>query len=110
MMNMQGLMKKAQEMQKKMEQLQEELGDVEVTGTSGGGMVTVVMTCKGMTKSLKVSPELVSGDDKEMMEDLVVAAMNDARTKADAKMSEETQKAMKNMGIPPGALGGGLPF
>ena len=44
------------------------------------------------------------------MEDLVVAAMNDARTKADAKMSEETQKAMKNMGIPPGALGGGLPF
>lgn len=109
MMNMQSLMKKAQDMQKKMEALQEELGELEVEGSSGGGMVKVEMTCKGKVKALKVDPSLIKEDEAEMMEDLIVAAMNDARQKADEKMAEETQKAMQDMGLPPGAMGG-LPF
>ena len=103
-------MKKAQDMQKKMEALQAELAELEVTGTSGGGLVEVTMSCKGVVKSLNVDPSLITPDDAEVMEDLIVAAMNDARQKADAKMAEESQKAMSDMGIPPGALGGGLPF
>lgn len=106
------MMKKAQEMQKKMEALQEELGNQEVEGTSGGGLICVTMTCKGMVKGMKIDPSLVQPDDSEIMEDLIVAAINDARQKADAKMAEETQKAMGDMGLPAGALGGlgGLPF
>ena len=111
MMNMASMMKKAQDMQKKMGELQEELAEQEVTGGSGGGLVTVTMTCKGVVKALKVDPSLISADDSEIMEDLIVAGMNDARQKADAKMAEETQKAMGDMGLPAGALGGGgLPF
>lgn len=109
MMNMAGLMKKAQEMQKKMEQLQAELGDKLVDGVSGGGMVNVTMTCKGQVKKLKIDPSLINPQDAEMMEDLIVAALNDARSKADQKMADETQKAMQEMGIPPGAMGN-LPF
>ena len=110
MMNMANMMKKAQDMQKKMEELQEELAEQEVTGTSGGGLVEVTMSCKGVVKSLKVDPSLIDKDDAEVMEDLIVAAMNDTRQKADAKMAEETQKIMSEMGLPAGALGGGLPF
>ena len=110
MMNMANMMKKAQDMQKKMEELQAELAELEVTGTSGGGLVELTMSCKGVVKSLKVDPSLIEKDDAEVMEDLIVAAMNDARQKADAKMAEESQKAMGDMGLPPGALGGGLPF
>ncbi len=111
MMNMMNMMKKAKDMQAKMESLQEELGQQEVEGTSGGGLVTVTMSCKGVVKALKVDPSLVSKDDVEVMEDLIVAAMNDGRQKADARMAEETQKAMSDLGLPAGALGGGgLPF
>ena len=110
MLNMASMMKKAQDMKQKMEELQKELGKEEVTGTSGGGLVSVVMTCKGAVKSLNVDPALINKDDSEVMEDLIVASMNDARQKADAKMAEETQKAMGDLGLPPGALDGGLPF
>ena len=110
MLNMASMMKKAQDMKQKMEELQKELGKEEVTGTSGAGLVTIVMTCKGAVKSLNIDPTLINKDDSEVMEDLIVAAMNDARQKADAKMSEETQKAMSDLGLPPGALDGGLPF
>lgn len=112
MMNMANMMKKAQDMQKKMEVLQEELAQQEVQGTSGGGLISVTMTCKGAVKNIKIDPSLVTPDDCEIMEDLIVAAMNDARQKADAQMAEETQKAMGDMGLPAAALGGmgGLPF
>ncbi len=109
MMNMANLMQKAQDMQKKMEFLQEELGNLEVEGKSGGGLICVTMSCKGLVKSLRIDPSLVTPDDKEVMEDLIVASLNDARQKADAKMAEETQKAMGDMGLPAGALSG-LPF
>jgi DNA-binding YbaB/EbfC family protein len=109
--NMQQMMQKAQEMQRKMETLQKELGEMEVDGLAGGGLVTVTMTCKGTVKALKIDPSLVNPAEIELLEDIVKAAMNDARTKADSKMQDETGKAMAQMGLPPGMLGGGgLPF
>lgn len=111
MFNIQQMMQKAQAMQKKMAALQEELADVEVSGSAGGGLVQVVMTCKGALRSLSIDPSLINPAEKEMLEDMVKAACNDARSKADQKMSSETQKAMADMGLPPGMLGnGGLPF
>ena len=111
MFNIQQMMQKAQVMQKKMASLQEELAQVEVEGQSGGGMVKIVMTCKGIMRSITIDPSLVTAGDKEMLEDLIKAACNDARTRADTYVADETQKAMAGMGLPPGMLGGGgLPF
>ena len=111
MFNIQQMMQKAQKMQKKMEALQEELGHVEVQGVAGGGLVKVTITCKGQMTALSIDPSLVTPDDREILEDMIMAACNDARTKADQTMAEATQKAMNDMGIPPGMLGGGgLPF
>lgn len=111
MFNIQQMMQKAQVMQKKMAALQEELAGVEVSGSAGGGLVQVVMTCKGAMRSLTIDPSLIDPNDKEMLEDMIKAACNDARAKADEKMATETQKAMSDMGLPPGMLSnGGLPF
>ena len=99
-----GLMKQAQTMQENLKKAQEELGQVEVTGESGSGMVTVLMTCKHNVKRVTIDPSLLA-DDKDMLEDLVAAAFNDAVRKAaetsDAKMSKLTA------GLPPGLK---LPF
>jgi DNA-binding YbaB/EbfC family protein len=111
MFNIQQMMQKAQVMQKKMAALQEELADVEVSGSAGGGLVSVVITCKGVMRSIKIDPSLIVATEADMLEDMVKAACNDARAKADERMASETQKAMADMGLPPGMLGsGGLPF
>ncbi|MBI1326349.1 MAG: YbaB/EbfC family nucleoid-associated protein [Alphaproteobacteria bacterium] len=110
MVNMHALMQKAQAMQKKMEDLQNQLGEMEVMGAAGGGLVSAVVTCKGQVKKLSIDPSLINASEKEVLEDIIKAALNDARAKADAKMAEETQKAMGDMGLPPGMMGGGLPF
>lgn len=111
MFNMQQMMQKAQAVQKKMAALQAELNEVEVDGSSGAGLVRVTMTCKGNMKSLMIDPSLVNPSEKEVLEDLIKAACNDARSKADQKLADETQKAMADMGLPPGLLGGGgMPF
>ena len=107
MFNIQQMMQKAQVMQKKMAALQEELAEVEVSGSAGGGLVQVVMTCKGAMRSLTIDPSLIDPNDKDMLEDMIKAACNDARAKADEKMATETQKAMSDMGLPPGMLGNG---
>ena len=107
MFNMQQMMAKAQTMQKKMEEVQARAGEIEVEGQAGGGMVKVVMTCKGEVRSVVIDPSLMVADEKDMLEDLIKAAMNDARVKADAKMATETQSAMGSMGLPPGF---NLPF
>jgi hypothetical protein len=107
MFNMQQMMQKAQAMQKKMEDLQAQLNDMEVEGSSGGGLVKVVMTLKGAMRSIAIDPSIVSASEKEMLEDLIKAACNDARTKADEKMAAETQKSMGDMGLPAGFK---LPF
>ena len=107
MFNMQQMMAKAQTMQKKMEEVQAKAGEIEVEGQSGGGMVKITMTCKGEVRSVVLDPSVVVASDKDMLEDLIKAASNDARVKADAKMAEETQKAMGSMGLPAGFK---LPF
>ncbi len=102
MKNLAQMMKQAQEMQGKMTEMQEALANTEVTGTSGGGMVSVVMTGKGELRGVTIDPSLMTADEKEVLEDLIVAACNDARTRVDAFMAEETQKMMGGMQLPPG--------
>ena len=97
--NMQALLKQAQQMQQKMQQAQEELAETEVTGSAGGGLVEVTMTCKKEVVAVSIKPEAVDLDDLEMLEDLIVAAFNDASTQAD----EETQEVMAPFA---GAMGG----
>jgi DNA-binding YbaB/EbfC family protein len=101
-----GLMKQAQEMQDNMKKLQDELGSMEVEGQSGAGMVKVVMTCKHEVKRVTIDPSLLK-DDKEMLEDLVAAAMNDAARKAEAAVQEKMSSLTGGLGLPPGLK---LPF
>ncbi len=110
-MNIAKMMSQAKAMQEKMQVMQEKMGNVTVEGASGGGLVKVTMTCKGQCQSIALDDSLIKADEKEMLEDLLKAAINDAKSKADSKMADETQKMMSDLGLPPGALGGGgLPF
>ncbi|MEW6766411.1 MAG: YbaB/EbfC family nucleoid-associated protein [Pseudomonadota bacterium] len=97
-----GMMKKAAELQSKMKAMQDELDHVEVEGVSGGGLVSVRMTAKGGVKSVKIDPSLVKADEVEILEDLIVTAMNDARRKAEAAMQEKMQALTGGLGLPPG--------
>lgn len=99
-MNIQQIMQQAKQMQDKMQAMQAKLADVEVTGQSGGDMVKVTQTCKGEVRGVKIAPEVIDPTDPEMLEDLIKAACNDAKTKADAKLAEETQAMMGGMGLP----------
>lgn len=110
MMNIQKMMQQAKAMQDKMQVMQEQLANQTVDGEAGGGMVKVTITCKGECKSITIDPSLMAADEKEVLEDLIKAALNNAKAKADGKLADETQKMMKDLGIPAGALGGGLPF
>ena len=101
MNNFNDMMKKAQEMQKKMQEMQESLSSLEVEGTSGGGMVKVVMNCKNEIKKIYIDQSIINKDEKEVMEDLVVAALNDAKTKAEEKSQEEMKKLTGGLGLPP---------
>jgi DNA-binding YbaB/EbfC family protein len=96
------LFKQAQEMQEKMKAAQEKLEDLIVEGQAGAGMVKVVMTCKGEVRNLSLDPSLVAPDDKDMLEDLIVAAFNDARHKGNALMEEEMAKVTSGMALPDG--------
>ena len=88
MMNMQGLMKQAQMMQKKMEEAQEKLAQTEVIGSSGGGMVKVTVTGKLLTKKIEIDKSLVNPEEVDILEDLIVAPCNDAQNKAEAMMND----------------------
>jgi DNA-binding YbaB/EbfC family protein len=101
-----GLMKQAQQMQDNMRKLQDELGAMEVEGQSGAGMVKVTMTCKHEVRRVAIDPSLLK-DDKEMLEDLVAAAMNDAARKAEAAVQEKMSALTGGLGLPPGLK---LPF
>ncbi len=97
-----GMMKKAAELQSKMKAMQDELDQIEVEGSSGGGLVSVRMTAKGEVKSVKVDPSLVKADEIEILEDLLVTALNDARRKAEAAMQDKMQALTGGLGLPPG--------
>lgn len=107
MKNLGQMMKQAQEVQTKMQEMQDRLADAELTGASGGGMVTITMTGKGEVRRVAIDPTLIVPDDKEVLEDLIAAAVNDAKQKVDAFTQEETQKIMGGLQLPPGVK---LPF
>lgn len=102
MRDMMGLMKQAQQMQQKMADVQAELDMIEVEGASGGGMVTVTMTAKGALKSVRIDPSLMMADEREILEDLIVAASTDARARAERVMQERMAEITKGLPIPPG--------
>jgi len=97
-----GLMKQAAQLQSKMEALQAELDQIEVEGEAGGGLVSVRLTAKGELKGLKIDDSLLKPGEKEIVEDLLVAAHADARRKAEAVMKEKMQGLTGGLPIPPG--------
>ncbi len=107
MRDLMGIMKQAQAMQEKMASLQAELDTVEVSGASGGGSVRVTMTAKGQLTHVGIDPALMVAEEREILEDLVVAAVNDARGKAEQTMQERMAELTKGLPLPPGMK---LPF
>lgn len=101
------MMKQAQEMQGKMAQMQEELDTIMVTGESGAGLVKATATAKGELKGLDIDPSIFNGDDKEVVEDLILAAIKDAQGKATERAQAEMAKLTEGLGLPPGMK---LPF
>jgi DNA-binding YbaB/EbfC family protein len=102
MKDIMGLMKQAQAMQQKLQDAQAELENVEVEGTAGGGVVTVKVSGKGELKAISIDPSLMNPDEKEILEDLIVAAMSDARGKADRAAQERMAELTKGLPLPPG--------
>ena len=107
MRDLMGLMGKAKEMQAKFQAMQEEMARMEVQGQAAGGSVTVTLSGKSEMKALKIDPSLFKEDDVEILEDLILAAHNDAKTKLEATMQEKTQEMTAGLPIPPGMK---LPF
>jgi len=107
MKNLGNLMKQAQQMQAKMAEMQDKLAAMEVTGRAGGGMVEATMTGKGEVKRVKIDKSLANPDEVEVLEDLLVAALNDARGKVDAESAEQMKAMTGGLNLPPGIK---LPF
>jgi len=107
MKNLGQLMKQAQEMQSKMAEMQERLESSEATGAAGGGMVQVTVNGKQVVKSVKIDPALIDPEEVEVLEDLVVAAVNDARQKMEEEVQKEMQGLTGGLSLPPGMK---LPF
>ena len=100
-------MKQAQQLQKKMAEAQNKLNDIEVEGTSGGGLIKVIATAKGIFKRISIDDSLIKQDEKEILEDLIVAAINDAKEKGEAAAQEEMKNLTGGLPLPPGMK---LPF
>jgi len=107
MKNIGNMLKQAQQMQTKMAEVQERLAAMEVEGTAGAGLVTVTMSGKNDIKKVKIDPSLIDPNEAEVLEDLIVAAASDAKTKVDESMQEEMAKLTGGMQLPPGMK---LPF
>lgn len=96
------MMKQAQEIQGRMQRMQEELATLEVEGQSGAGMVKVTLNGKGEMRGLKLDPGLVKPGEHEMIEDLIIAAFADAKSKVEAEMQDKMQEITGGLGLPPG--------
>ena len=107
MKDLMGLMGKAKEMQEKMQAMQEEIAQLEASGSAGGGLVTVTLSGKGEMKSLSIDAALFKEDDVEILEDLILAAHNEAKAKTEIAMQEKTKELTAGLPIPPGLK---LPF
>lgn len=102
MKNIGQMMKQAQKLQAKMAEMQEQLGNTEIAGAAGGGMVQVTVTGKGEVRKVRIDPSLVDPNDVEVLEDLLVAAFNDAKAKVEAHISENMAELTGGMKLPPG--------
>lgn len=107
MKNLSQMMRQAQEMQERLGQMQARMAEMEVTGTAGGGMVQVTLTGKTEAKRVKIDPSLLNGTEAGVLEDLIVAAINDARGKVEARMAEQMSELTGGLPLPPGFK---LPF
>jgi len=107
MVNINQIMKQAQAMQKKMNDMQEQFSQQDFTGTAGGGLISITINGKGEMRKISIDPTLVEKDDVEVLEDLIMAAFNDAKKKADESTEGAMSDAMGGMGLPPGFK---LPF
>jgi len=106
-MDIMGMMKTAQAVQAKLQEAQEELGRLEVEGQAGGGMVSLTLTAKGELKGVRIDVSLLTPADKEMLEDLIIAAFADGKAKADRAAAEKMQALTSGLPLPPGMK---LPF
>ena len=102
MKNLGSLMKQAQKMQENMARMKEELENMEIEGSAGAGMVKVVLTGKGHARKVTIDPSLGGAEDLSVLEDLLVAAVNDAKTKAEAQVQEKMQEMTGGLQLPPG--------
>jgi DNA-binding YbaB/EbfC family protein len=102
MRDLMGMMQQIKQLQERMQALQAELETVEVTGTSGGGLVSVTITAKGAMKKVSIDPSLMKAEEKEVAEDLVVAAHADARAKAERVVEEKARVLTGGLPLPPG--------
>ena len=107
MKNLGQMMKQAQEMQAKMAEMQEQLAEIEVTGASGGGMIQVTLNGKGEMRKVEIDPALVDPNEVEVLEDLIVAATNDAKAKVEAQVARRMSELTGGLNLPPGCK---LPF
>lgn len=107
MKNLGNLLKQAQEMQGKVQELQEKLAGTEIEGSSGGGMVKVTLNGKTEMRGIKIDPSLIDPEESEVLEDLIAAAFNDAKVKVEHHMQEEMSKLTGGLNLPPGMS---LPF
>ena len=102
MKDLMGMMKQVREMQTRMQQMQEELEQLEVGGQSGGGLVQVTLNGKGDMRRVRIDPSLMKPDEAEIVEDLIIAAVQDAKSKVEATMQEKMQAVTGGLPIPPG--------
>lgn len=110
MKNLGNMLKQAQQMQARMQEMQSKLEALTVDGAAGGGMVKVTLSGKGDLKRVSIDPSLLAADEREVLEDLLVAAHADAKQKVEATMAEEMQKATAGMNLPNMPGGFKLPF
>lgn len=107
MKNIMGMMKQAQELQQKMQDAQAEIGELEIEGSAGAGLVTVKLSGKGDIRGISIDPSLINPEDPEMLEDLIMAAHNDAKSKSEAVIAEKMQSVTGGLNLPEGLK---LPF
>tara|TARA_B100000214_G_C23755280_1_gene529687 strand:+ start:399 stop:722 length:324 start_codon:yes stop_codon:yes gene_type:complete len=107
MVNIGNMMKQAQQLQKKMSEAQNKLNEIEVEGSAGGGLVKIIATAKGNFKRISIDDSLIKNDEKEILEDLIIAAINDAKEKGEIAAQEEMKSLTGGLPLPPGMK---LPF
>ena len=102
MFNIQKMMQQAQQVQFKLQEMQEKLKDIIVEGEAGGGLVRVMLACNGSLRGVKIDPSLLTTDGREMVEDLIVAAHNNATEAKESRIQDETKAMMEELGLPEG--------